>query len=450
MGYPPIRPETREVNAAAEQPHSSPTPPWPPGAQEGRDSTVHDHRRVPWPAPAGRRGGPLTEEPTYMKLDLRRKSLPLALVTLSLGLALASARPVFPLPTYAARTGLDCRSCHFDPNGGGPRNGLGYIYEKQRHDLTPDPDPRWAELPATNKIGDALFVGTNTRMIYLGMGRWSDVQVSSFFTMQGALDVVLQPHANLAIVMVRDFGEFSGDVTRDLYGLLQDGGGRYYVKAGRIRGVFGLRQDDHTAGTRAGFLNAVAGGTGGFLPYDPRAVASGLEAGVTQGGLAFSASLTNGSSAFANKAQTAGAKLMGSVPFGRLGVSFYDDYETSSRRRSTRWSGFGLARVPGAPDLTVQGEVGFGTDDLANGTKRNLLATYFQTDYRINRGVTVRARYDFSDVFRSTPGNASERFGADVEFTLVPFLDLRLGYREIVPETSGNEHQLLGMVHLYY
>ncbi len=385
-----------------------------------------------------------------MKLELRRRGPALALVTLSLGLALASARPVFPLPTYAARTGLDCVSCHFDPNGGGPRNGLGYLYEKQRHDLTPDPDPRWAELPASNKIGDVVFVGTNARMLYLAMGRWNDVQVSSFFQMQGALDVVLQPHSNLAIVMVRDFGEFSGDVTRDLYGLIQDSGANYYVKAGRIRGVFGLRQDDHTAGTRAGFLNAAAGGTGGFLPYDPRTVASGLEAGVNRGGHTFSASLTNGSSAFASKAQTVGTKLTGSVPFGRIGVSFYDDYETTSRRRSSRWSGFGLARVPGAPDLTVQGEIGFGTDDLGNGAKRNLLATYLQTDYRINRAVTVRARYDFSDVFRSTPGNASERFAVEGEFTLVPFVDLKLGYREIVPETSLNEHQLLGMVHLYF
>jgi hypothetical protein len=250
--------------------------------------------------------------------------------------------------------------------------------------------------------------------------------------------------------MVRDFGEFSGDVTRDLYGLIQDGGGNFYVKAGRIRGVFGLRQDDHTSGTRGGFLNTLSGGTGGFLPYDPRTVTTGLEAGVARSGFALSASLTNGSTAFANRVQTVAAKLTGPVPFGRVGVSVYDDYATSTGERSSRWSGFGLARVPGAPDLTVQGEVGFGTDDLGNGEKRNLLATYAQADYRINRALIVRARYDFSDVFRSTPGNASERFAVEGECTLVPFADLRLGYREIVPETSDNEHQLLAMVHFYY
>ena len=29
---------------------------------------------------------------------------------------------------YAARTGLMCQSCHFDPNGGGPRNFYGQTY----------------------------------------------------------------------------------------------------------------------------------------------------------------------------------------------------------------------------------------------------------------------------------------------------------------------------------
>lgn len=385
-----------------------------------------------------------------MKLDSLRRGPAVVLVALSLGLAFAGARPGLTLPTYAARTGLDCRSCHFDPNGGGPRNAFGFLYEKQRHDLAPDPDTTWAALPMSNQIADVLYVGTNTRLLYLGMGTWDRVQLSSFFQMQGALDVTLQPHPNLAIVMVRDFGEFSGDVTRDLYGLIQDSNSKFYVKAGRIRGVFGVRQDDHTAGTRGGFLNTAAGGTGGFLPYDPRTVSSGIEAGVALGSHTLSASLTNGGGAFQNHVQAVGAKLTAPTPLGRVGLSVYDHLETSSGRRSSRWSGYGLARMPGVPDLTIQGEMGFGTDDLGNGEKRNLLATYVQTDYRLNRGFTMRARYDFSDVFRSTPGNASERFAVEGEFTLVPFADLRLGYREIVPETSGNEHLILGMVHFYY
>lgn len=38
--------------------------------------------------------------------------------------ALMWARGSESLPLYATRTGLLCASCHFDPNGGGPRNEL--------------------------------------------------------------------------------------------------------------------------------------------------------------------------------------------------------------------------------------------------------------------------------------------------------------------------------------
>src|SRR5207249_12281666 len=135
------------------------------------------------------------------------------------------------------------------------------------------------------RIGDALFVGTNTRLLYLYSRHAgsSQTDLSSLFQMQGALDVTLQPHPNLSIVMVRDFGEYSGDITRDLYGQIQDTGGRSYFRAGRIRGVFGLRQDDHQSALRGGFLNATAGGTGGFLPYDPHATESGVEVGTYRG-----------------------------------------------------------------------------------------------------------------------------------------------------------------------
>jgi len=366
--------------------------------------------------------------------------------------ATLGGNPGLTLPMYAARTGMECRSCHFDPNGGGPRNSVGFLFARQRHDMTPDPDTTLAQLPTTNRIGDALYVGTNTRILYLTSRRQksSDTDLSSFFQMQGALDVTLQPSPNLAIVMVRDFGEYSGDITRDLYGQLQDSAGRFYVRAGRIRGVFGLRQDDHQSALRGGFLDATSGGTGGFLPYDPHATETGLEAGVYRGSFALSASIQNGGPAFVNKAQAAAAKFVAAVPSGRIGLSIYDRYATSTRERATRWSGYGVFTTPWFPDLTLLGEVGFGTDDPGNGLRRNLAATFAEADYRLNRAVLLRVKYDFSDVFRHVAGNASERYVVETDLTLVPFADLKLGYRTIVPERTVNEYQLLAMLHLYY
>ena len=62
-------------------------------------------------------------------------------------------KPGSTLPLYAAQTGLECRACHFDPNGGGPRNDMGFLYARQRHELTPDPNPRWGDVAASNRVG---------------------------------------------------------------------------------------------------------------------------------------------------------------------------------------------------------------------------------------------------------------------------------------------------------
>ena len=48
------------------------------------------------------------------------------------------------------------------------------------------------------------------------------------------------------------------------------------------------------------------------------------------------------------------------------------------------------------------------------------------------------------------PGNSSERYLLETDLTLVPFADLKLGVRTVVPETADNEYQFVGMVHLYY
>ena len=96
------------------------------------------------------------------------------------------------------------------------------------------------------------------------------------------------------------------------------------------------------------------------------------------------------------------------------------------------------------------GEVGFGTDDEGGGSKRNLAATYVEADYRVNRALLVRAKYDFADVRRGVAGNASERFSVEGDVTVVPFADLKLAYRRIVPETTADENEILAMWHFYF
>src|SRR5437773_4289081 len=93
------------------------------------------------------------------------------------GLLIASASAVLfshgahTVPLYAARTGNMCQTCHFDPNGGGPRNDYGFAFARNRHSLDAEADSTnpWANLQLTNKIGETMpvYLGLNQRFMLL-------------------------------------------------------------------------------------------------------------------------------------------------------------------------------------------------------------------------------------------------------------------------------------------
>ena len=378
-------------------------------------------------------------------------------LSLGFGLSLVAAvllpaAEAMALPTYAARTGFSCVSCHFDPNGGGPRKDIGFLFARNRHDLLPDPDERWQSLVSlTNILGDVLYFGTNSRFFYLyndpkPYGSVELPKTSSFFQMQGALYTTLRPHPHLALVWHNDFSEY-GVQSRDLYGMVDGLPGDLYVRAGRIRVPFGLRMDDHTGATRGGFLDPAGGGTGA-LPYDPRGVQSGIESGFTPGPFQVVAAFTNGAGApFANEAQTVTGKVVFHRSKLQIGASGYHSYLTSSSTRARRW---GAHALWGWRELSLIGEVVGGDDRDAGSNTTDVLAAYAEADYRVSRALLFLVRYDYVDRDRDAEGQAAERFAGEGVWTVVPFADLRLAYKYIVPEDRGDESQVLAMLHFYY
>jgi len=351
------------------------------------------------------------------------------------------------LPLYATRQGLACSTCHFDPQGGGARNDFGFQFEKNRHALTPDTG-KWADLVLANKIGDALYFGTNMRQQYtlVKEDASSGAAVSTFFPMQGALYATFAPHPNLTITMNHDLRQ-----VRDAWGMIHDLPLGLYVKAGQFRVPFGLRIDDHTGAMRAGFREASAGsfGTSGFLPYDPRDVEGGLEVGLTPiFGMLASAAITNGGAAFVNHAQALSGKVsyFGSRFIG--GISGYHNYASSSGRSETRGSLYGGLTV--LPDLQLLAEAGIGRGDDGAGTLTDPKGLYAEADYRIGRAWLVRAKYDFIDLDHRVAGRAQERYTVETDYTPVPFADLKLSLRRVVPEDAPDENQLLLQWHFYY
>lgn len=351
------------------------------------------------------------------------------------------------LPLYATREGLPCSRCHFDPQGGGARNDFGFQFEKNRHSMMPDVG-KWADLLLANKLGDALYFGTNLRQqyMYIAPEGSSDPAVSTFFPMQGALYATFAPHPNLTVTYNRDLRE-----TRDAWGMIHDLPMGLYFKAGQFRVPFGLRIDDHTGAMRAGFRDASVGsfGTSGFLPYDPREVEGGIEVGFTPGpGFLASAAITNGGAVFVNHAQALTGKVsyFGSRFIG--GLSAYRNYATSSKRTDTRGSLYAGLNV--GPSLQFLAEGGLGQTDDGTGTLEDLRGLYAEADVRVAREWLVRAKYDFIDLDHRVAGRAQERYTLETDFTPVPFADLKLSLRRVVPEDAVDENQILLQWHFYY
>ena len=91
-----------------------------------------------------------------------------------------------------------------------------------------------------------------------------------------------------------------------------------------------------------------------------------------------------------------------------------------------------------------------GEDRDAGSNLTRLLAAYAEADYRFSRAFLVLLRYDYIDRNRDQNGQAAERFVGEGVWTVVPFADLRLAYKFIVPENRGDESQVLAMFHVYY
>ena len=381
-------------------------------------------------------------------LPSRCRSIRAVVVATGLLSGLAAAPPASALPLYATRQGLPCVACHFDPQGGGARREMGFLYERNRHDMAPE--ERWSDILLSNKVGDALYFGTNLRQQYtyvseVGSG---ETGVSTFFPMQGAFYAVFAPLPNVTAQYNRDLR-----ATRDAWVMVHDLPGGLYVRAGQFRVPFGLRMDDHTGAMRAGFRDAAVGsfGTSGFLPYDPRNVEGGLEVGATPFAavpVQFAAAITNGGEAFVQEAQAVTARA--SYTSGRVmtGLSGYHNYRSTTRDsdwRSSAWVG-----VAPMPALTLLGEAGVGESESDGGLIRRTRGFFAEADYRVSRTVLVRGKYDYIDRDQNLAGLAQERYTVESDLTFLPFVDMKVSLRRVVPEDAADESQGLLQWHFYY
>jgi hypothetical protein len=376
------------------------------------------------------------------------RAAPVVLLAVSL-VSLLRPRGGDTVPLYAARQGLMCKNCHFDPNGGGPRNEFGFMYARNRHSLTPeDSTSAWAELAVVNRVSDnlPLYVGLNHRFMLLGNSTVKNDSIDrfGFFNMENSLHLAFQPHPRLTLVYTRD-GFDGGAKSQEAWGLIGGFPLDGYFKAGRIRTPFGLRMDDHTVATRNSFLDFATQER--FLPYDPRIPDMGYEIGADNGMLYGRLAYLNGDThpfdfgGLRNaNAQTFAVKLGFNNAWYQGGISFYDDFHreldfvtpgSTSGTRATRWGYYGLTHVGPVAGIA---EVAAGTDD--RGGKTNRLAWLAELDYAPLRWLSFRARWDHLELDRGTvpavrDANTHDRYALEGEIVPVPFAEVRWTLRRI-------------------
>jgi hypothetical protein len=372
------------------------------------------------------------------------RAIPVALLFASL-LALLVPRGAHTVPLYATRTGLMCQSCHFDPNGGGPRNEFGFAFAKNRHSLeSEDSTSQWKDLNLTNRIGENMpvYLGLNHRFMLLASTsiKSDSLDRFGFFNMENQFHIAFQPHARLTLVYTRD-GFNAGSQSREAYGMIGGLPLNGYLKLGRIMTPFGLRMDDHTVATRGSFLFISSGER--FLPYDSREPDMGLEYGMERVGIFGRASFTNGRADPLGRnrfAETVALKLGYNSSYYQGAFSFYDDYAKEkpsgiTDQRLTRWGYYALTHFR---SLAAIGEIAAGTDEsqpvppsTVRGLKTNRLAGFGELNYALGRSINLRGRYDYFVTNRSSDKTVRrdathDRWGIGGEWVPVPFAEIRM------------------------
>jgi hypothetical protein len=389
----------------------------------------------------------------------------LAPLMLAISLALLVApRKAQTVPLYAARNGLLCETCHFDPNGGGPRNEFGFGFAKNRHTLAAEESTSaWKDLTLTNRVGENMpvYFGVNQRFMLISNQHRDAASPErlAFFNMENGIHLAFQPHDLLTLVYTMDgFAQGPDNLVRskEAFGLIGSAAQGAYVRAGRFRIPFGLRLDDHTVATRNGFGDF---GTGGpFLPYDPRKTDMGIEVGAGHRGWFGRAALTNGTSSFASAdpyANAATLKLGYNTTYYQGALSYYDQGASGLYSRSSRWSYYGMTHYG---PFALLGEVAAGNDvDRTTGGTLSLAAGFAELDYAPRRWMNLRARFDHAELNRgSGPAldavSTYNRYAFEGEFVPVPFAELRWTARYIDPEdpAQSDERQAYLQFHFSY
>jgi len=333
-------------------------------------------------------------------------------LTAALVLAMTVSGAARAEPLFAARTGLGCASCHLNRTGGGGRTAYGAGYGAQ---TLP-----WKKLPGERDlfggaIGERVRVGLDARGGYLATFRDRGPYIGEAKLSEADVDLAVDLLKDVLLIYVGEHVAPGGASSREAFALYTIDRAGFYVKGGKFYLPFGLRfQDDEAATRRAtGFT---------FETADV-----GAEVGADDGRWSTALSVTNGTSGGAEGDNGKQYSWTGIRVFslGRFGLSFSTNDLPGSAHRTVAGA-FGTYR---AGPVVVLAEADVVHDNDGTNPQRRGGAGHVELDALAHAGLTLRAFAGASDLDRNDGVARLTQWGAGVDWTPLPGLQIRGLYR---------------------
>jgi hypothetical protein len=338
---------------------------------------------------------------------------------------LLRAMPAAAEPYLAVQEGYKCNVCHVNPTGGGLRNEFGLTYAKV---LLPADTLDNALDSWNGKITDRLRVGGDLR------ADWTRNTAPNTPSQQAFSLEQLRVYADLTIIPDR-LGIYvdeqiapNGSQNEEAYVRYGNTTNGFYIKGGQFYLPFGWRLQDQTA-----FVREVTG-------ISMATPDKGVELGYEHSAWSAQFDLTNGASnATAGSGYQITSQVVYSKPIWRVGIA---GSSTQSNAGDRHVGGLFAGLKTGPIGWLAEGDI-VHDDSFPGG--RTLAVGLLEGDWRIRKGHNLKLTAEYSDPDRSVRNDQQTRYSIVYEYTPLPFLQLRAGYRHYfgIPQNNQENQQLI-------
>ena len=332
--------------------------------------------------------------------------------------------PAFAEPYLALRQGLKCVACHVNPTGGGLRNDFGAVYAQQLMPQRPT-----GETPIfSGKISDLLRVGADLRASASNISIPDQDSQHGFDLDQariyGAVTLIPQKLS----LYVDELVAPGAAQTEEAYVRYDDATRGWYLKGGRFYLPFGWRLQDQSA-----FVRQVTG-------INMATPDEGVELGYESAQWSAQLAVSNGAG---NAGQSSGHQVTAQAVWVRSAMRFgaaasMTDSDLGDRRMGGVFAGFK------AGPLVLLGEADLVRDEGFADGPRSGVSALGEVNWGIRNGHNLKLTGEYYDPDRDVDEDEQNRWSLVYEYTPLPFVQLRAGYRryEGIPQNDLQNRKL--------